>query len=99
MRVGKLFRPGQVEPDLEEFEGVFFVAMRQWKHFAMLQTGAGSHPLHIAIAIAPRSTMRIKNDRPQPLTTMVTRFETPDEGGRETPGLSYRDTCANRLWG
>ena len=53
MRGGKLARPGQVEPDLEEFQRIGGIGIKQWEHFGMLQAAAGSHPLHIAVAVAP----------------------------------------------
>ena len=56
---GEFISPGQVKPDLEEFQWIILFLVNQREHFAVLQSGAGRHPLHVAFPIATGRSMGI----------------------------------------
>lgn len=56
VRVCALALPWEVEPDLEELEGVAAVFVQQREHLAMLDAAACRHPLTITLPKARRCT-------------------------------------------
>ena len=59
VRVDALVGRGQVEPDLEQLDGIRLLVVEQREHLAVHDAVAGSQPLHVTVAEARRRAERI----------------------------------------
>ena len=60
VRVDTLVGRGQVEPDLEQLDGIRLLVVEQREHLAVDDAVAGGEPLHVTVAEAGRCTERIR---------------------------------------